>query len=170
MIKIFKLILISVLFLFFFSCNKNNNQETKIAENNLISGNEIEFDSLKAIKFGADEYGMKKYVMAFLKRGPNKITDSVKSMELQNAHLKNIGRLAEEGKLIIAGPFLDKGDLRGIYIFNVETVEEAKLLTQTDPAIKAGSLIMELKLWYGSAALMEINDIHKKLQKKSITD
>ena len=65
------------------------------------------YDSVLAKKLGADEYGMKRYVMAFLKTGPNQITDSLKRIEIQKAHLKNIIRLANEGKLIVAGPFLD---------------------------------------------------------------
>jgi uncharacterized protein len=108
---------------------------------------------------------MHQYVMAFLKRGPNRTLDSIKSMELQRAHLDNIHRLSEEGKLVLAGPFLDTGDLRGIYIFDVKTVEEAENLTHTDPAIPAGSLIMELKPWYGSAALMKVGEIHDKISK-----
>ena len=129
-----------------------------------------EFDSLKATQLGADEYGMRKYVMAFLKRGPNRDLEPEKAAELQMAHLENIGRMAEAGKLALAGPFLDDGDLRGIYIFNVETVEEAKMLTETDPAIQAGSLVMELKPWYGSAALLEVNEIHKTLSSKGIVE
>jgi uncharacterized protein YciI len=129
-----------------------------------------QYDAQLAQKLGADEYGMKAYVMAFLKAGPNRPKDPVARAELQKAHLKNIARLAEEGKLIVAGPFLDDQEIRGIFIFNVSTVEEAKKLTETDPAIKAGSLVMELHPWYGSAALMETEDIHKKLQKKSLTD
>ena len=90
---------------------------------------------------------------------------------LQMEHLKNIIRLAEEGVLVLAGPFMSNDqDIRGIYIFDVTTVEEAKKLTETDPAIQAGVLVMELIPWYGSAALMELNDIHKKIQKISITD
>ena len=119
---------------------------------------------------GADEYGMKIYVMAFLKAGPNRLKDSAARAELQQAHLKNIMRLADEGKLIVAGPFLDNQDIRGIFIFNVRTVEEAKTLTETDPAIKAGSLIMELHPWYGSAALVEAYRLHKKVEKKSVAD
>ena len=75
--------------------------------------------------------------------------------------------LAEEGKLVLAGPFLDEGDLRGIYIFDVETVEEARALTETDPAIQAGRLIMELKPWYGTAALKKVTEIHGKLAAKN---
>ena len=128
------------------------------------------FDSTKAKLYGADDYGMKTYVMAFLKKGPNRNLDSAKSEELQKAHLKNISRMAEEGSLVLAGPFYGSGEIRGIYIFDVQTIEEAKKLTETDPAIQAGSLTMELIQWYGSAALMEVNDINKTIQKKSIVE
>ncbi|MBN2858398.1 MAG: hypothetical protein JXN63_08350 [Candidatus Delongbacteria bacterium] len=127
-----------------------------------------EFDKDQALKLGADKYGMKKYVMAFLKRGPNRPSDPQKSEELQRAHLDNIGRMAQQGKLVIAGPFLDNGDLRGIYIFNVNSIEEAEELTNTDPAIIYGSLVMELKEWYGSAALMAVNGIHKEIAEEEI--
>lgn len=116
-------------------------------------------------KLGADAYGMKHYVMAFLKAGPNRKQDSATAAGLQKAHMDNIMRMADEGKLVVAGPFLDDTDLKGIYVFNVETVEEAKALTETDPAIKAGRLMMELHPWYGSAAMLEINRIHKTIQK-----
>lgn len=118
-----------------------------------------------AKELGADANGMRKYVMAFLKKGPNTPKNKTKAAELQKAHMSNIKRLAEDGKLAIAGPFLDNGELRGIYIFNVETIEEAKKLTETDPAIKAGSLIMELHPWYGSAALGMVNKYHNRLIK-----
>ena len=128
------------------------------------------YDAALAKKLGADNYGMKKYVMAFLKEGPTRLKDSTERMQLQMAHLKNIGRLAAEGKLVVAGPFLDDQPVRGIFIFNVESVEEARKLTETDPAIKAGSLIMELHPFYCSAALMQVVPIHNTLQKQSITD
>jgi len=128
------------------------------------------YDSLLAKKYGADDYGMKKYVVAFLKRGPNRELDSKKAAQLQKAHLENIVKMAEEGKLVLAGPFFGSGEIRGIYIFNVESIEKAKILTNTDPAIQAGSLEMELKEWYGSAALLAVNDIHKTLAKKGIIE
>lgn len=128
------------------------------------------YDAALAKKLGADKYGMKKYVMAFLKEGPTQIKDSVASAQLQKAHLQNIMKLAAEGKLIVAGPFLDDQSIRGIFIFNVESVEEAKKLTETDPAIKAGELVMELHPWYGSAALMEVVRIHHTIESKSVVD
>lgn len=127
----------------------------------------LAYDSTLAKKLGADELGMRQYVLVFLKKGPNRLTDSLARVKLQKAHLENSGRLAKMGKLILAGPFMDNQEIRGIYLFAVSSVEEAKELTQTDPAVKAGSLIMELHPWYGSAALMELPNIHPRIQKKS---
>ena len=129
--------------------------------------NDQSYDSLLAKKYGADDYGMKKYIMAFLKSGRTELTDKDEQERLQGEHMKNINRMAEDGKLVIAGPFMDDQSVRGIYIFDVRTIDEARELTSTDPAIKAGVLEMELHPWYGPAALMEVNNIHKKIQKKS---
>lgn len=128
------------------------------------------YDSVFAQKLGADKYGMSQYVMAFLKAGPNRSLDSATRVDLQKAHLKNIIRMADEGKLVMAGPFMDDGPVRGIYIFKVKTIEEARALTATDPAIKAGTLEMELHPWYGSAALPLVSPLHKRLEKKSVAD
>lgn len=152
--------LISVLILT--ACDvKVKQTETVESENQLVQA----YDSLLAQKLGADERGMKKYVMALLKKGPNRDQDSVTAAQIQKGHMDNINRMAEEGKLVVAGPFFDDWEVRGIYIFNVETVEEAQALTNTDPAIQAGRLVMELHPWYGSAAMMEVNRIHKTLAK-----
>lgn len=127
-----------------------------------------QYDSAYAAQMGADDYGMKTYVMAFLKSGPNRASDPEVRKKLQQGHMDNIMRMAENGDLLMAGPFLDTGSLRGIYIFNVRTIEEARQLTETDPAIQAGSLVMELKKWYGPAALMEIATLNKKATRKTI--
>jgi uncharacterized protein len=124
------------------------------------------YDSVLARRLGADKIGMKVYVMAFLKKGPNRTQDSTEAVRLQAAHMANIQRMAAEGTLVLAGPFMDDGDLRGIYVFNVSTVEEARKLTETDPAVKAGRLAMELHPWYGSAALMEVNRIHRAISSR----
>ena len=94
------------------------------------------------------EFRLKQYFMVFLKRGPNKSLDSLQVQEVQKAHLANIMKLAEEKKLVIAGPFGDNTDLRGIFIFDVPTLEEAVKLTETDPAVQAGRLIMEVHPWF----------------------
>lgn len=126
------------------------------------------YDSVLAHELGADLYGMKQYVLAFLVRGDSSSADSAEAARLQRAHLDNITRMAREGKLVLAGPFLDNTDIRGIYIFNVSSLEEAEELTSTDPAIKAGVLKMELHPWYGSAALQELNEMHARIQADNI--
>lgn len=160
------LIALSTLTLFgIFACSHSSSEQA-FGEDKAIQKSAI--DTTLANELGADDYGMKSYVIAFLKAGPNRELDSARSAELQRAHLDNITRLAEEKLLVLAGPFLDSGELRGIYIFDVTSIEEAQKLTATDPAVQAGSLTMELRPWYGSAALMKVNDIHEKIAKISI--
>lgn len=131
-----------------------------------VSSAQDQFDPALATKLGADEYGMRKYVMAFLLRG-DKVSEytAEQRSEIQAGHMANIGKMAELGKLIVAGPFFGNDELRGIYIFDVQTLEEAKTLTETDPAIIAGVLKMDLKEWYGSAALMLLPEIYPKVTK-----
>jgi uncharacterized protein YciI len=127
------------------------------------------YDAELAKKLGADEYGMKNYVFVLLKTGPNDAKFTGKERDdLFAAHLANIKRLAGEGKLAVAGPF-GKNDrsYRGMFIFNVTTVEDAQKLVETDPAVKAGVLLPEFTLLYCSASLMMINDLHKKVMKTS---
>jgi len=126
------------------------------------------FDPALAATYKADEYGMKTYVMAFLKSGTETEKYSAEERaEIQKGHMANIQRLSASGKLILAGPFIDGKEFRGIFIFDVSELEEARELTATDPAIQAGVLVMDLKKWYGSAALLAIPEIHPKIQSKS---
>ncbi len=164
--KIKILIMLLVGSIIILSCASDNENTKEV--NNESQSEKIVFDQELASKLGADEYGMRQYVLAFLKAGPNRDQDSLTAAKLQQAHMANIRRLSDLGKLTLAGPFMDGGELRGIYIFDVETVEEAKKLTETDPAIKAGRLIMELHPWYGSAALKQVKEIHHKVAKTKI--
>jgi uncharacterized protein YciI len=125
------------------------------------------YDAELAKKLGADARGMKTYVLCILKTGPKDA--EIKGDErtaIFAGHFANIGRLADEGKLAVAGPF-GKNDksYRGLYIFNVATIEEAEKLVVLDPAVKAGVFVPELTLWYGSAAMMVVGETHKKLEK-----
>jgi uncharacterized protein YciI len=158
----FIITLISVILL---SCNNTDGKKEEASEN--FPESDTTFQSLNK-EYGADDYGMKTYVMAFLKNGLVRDQDSATISKIHGEHLDNIKRLAESGKLLLAGPFLNNDELRGIYIFNVSSIEEARALTETDPAVNSGRLEMELHLWYGTAALQEVNEIHKKIAKKSI--
>jgi uncharacterized protein YciI len=125
------------------------------------------FDPELAKKLGADERGMRMYVLCILKTGPKDA--DVKGDERKTifaGHFANIRRLADEGKLAVAGPF-GKNDknYRGLYIFNVATIEDAEKLVQLDPAVKAGVFTPDLTLWYGTAAMMVVNETHRKIEK-----
>jgi uncharacterized protein YciI len=123
------------------------------------------YDAELAKKVGADQYGMRNYVIAFLRTGPTKIENKEEVNKLFAGHMANMNRLAGEGKLAVAGPFSKDPDFRGMFIMAVETVEEAKALVDTDPAVKSGMLQADYHKWWGSAALMEVNRIHDKVQK-----
>ena len=127
------------------------------------------YDAELAKKLGVDDYGMKSYVMVILKTGPNdaKITDKEERSKLFAGHFSNMGRLAKEGKLAFAGP-LDGRPKRGLFILAVKDLKEAEEMVKTDPTVKAGIFIYELTRLYGSAALMQVNEIHQKLKKKDI--
>jgi len=127
---------------------------------------EAKYDEALAKSLHADEYGMKKYVFCLLKSGTNTTASKEETKKLFEGHMANIGKLAKEGKLVVAGPFMKNDrNYRGIYIFNVETIEEAKALVATDPAIKANLLEAELTPWYCTAALQEIPKMHEKIAK-----
>ncbi|MCX2682073.1 DUF6265 family protein [Galbibacter sp. EGI 63066] len=124
------------------------------------------YDKALAQKLGADDNGMKSYIFVILKTGTNQTTDKALINKSFRGHLDNINRLVEEGKLIVAGPFGKNDDnYRGIFILDVTTVEDAEKLLQTDPAIKAGLLDIELYSWYGSAALSEYLEASDKIWK-----
>ncbi len=125
------------------------------------------FNSQLAEELGADNYGMKRYVLAVLKAGPHRTQNPEEAAELQRGHMENINRLADEGYLVLAGPFLDDGEMRGIFLFDVATVEEARELAETDPAVQAGRLLLEYHPWYGSAAILKVNEIHRQISKES---
>jgi uncharacterized protein len=132
-----------------------------------VTAEERAYDAELAKRLGADERGMKSYVLCILKTGPKDAeVKGDERKEIFAGHFANIGRLADEGKLAVAGPF-GKNDksYRGLYIFNVATVEEAEKLVMLDPAVKAGVFVPELTPWYGSAGMMVVSETHKKIEK-----
>jgi uncharacterized protein YciI len=125
-----------------------------------------DYDASLAQKLGADDYGMKSYILVILKTGKNQTTDKDFINNSFRGHMENINRLVEQGKLVIAGPFgKNDSNFRGIFILNAANIEEAEKLLQTDPAIKEGLLAADLYNWYGSAALPEYLESSDKIWK-----
>lgn len=126
------------------------------------------YDEKLAKELHADEYGMKTYVLAILKTGTEKGLSKAKQDSVFSGHMANIGKLVQDGKLVVAGP-MGKNDknYRGIFILDVPTIAEAQELVRTDPAVQSRLLDVELYIWYGSAALKETLKIHTRIEKRS---
>ncbi|MBR7799783.1 YciI family protein [Undibacterium fentianense] len=121
------------------------------------------YDAETAKSLGADQRGMRHYVLVILKTGPNKNPAGKERDDMFAGHFANMKRLAAAGKLALAGPFDGAEGWRGLFIFAVKDIEEARLLTATDPVITKGEMVAEYHPWYGSAAVMEVGRIHETL-------
>jgi uncharacterized protein YciI len=121
-----------------------------------------------------DAYGMKPYVLAMLQTADTKPRPQDELKAVFDGHMNNIERLAEEGKLLVAGPFygIDKvpGSWRGLFVLNTSDTAEARSWVQSDPAVQAGVFRVELAPWYSSGALQAVNAIHESLDAKSHAD
>jgi len=123
------------------------------------------YDAELAKSLGASDQGMRRYVFVILRSGPNKVPAGKERTEMFAGHMANIQRLADAGKLAYAGPLDGVDGARGIFIFAVENIDEAKALVATDPVIVKGEMVAEYHTHFGSAGLMMINRIHPKIIK-----
>ena len=129
------------------------------------------FDTALAKQVGADARGMRSYVLVILKTGPTPVAKGEKRDAMFAGHFANMERLAKEGKLVLAGPFEKNADgWRGLFLFSVATVEEARALTATDPVIVNGEMVAEFHPWYGSAAAMLLPGLHKQVTPPAAED
>lgn len=99
---------------------------------------------------GDTTFVMKRYVFMHLLAGENRSQDSLQAALLQQKHLAHLNALSKSGKLVVAGPFQDAGEFRGLLIFDVETIDEALSLESEDPAVKANRLKMQAFYWWGA--------------------
>ena len=94
------------------------------------------------------------HVFVILNSKPDKEVISAEEQEsLQKTHLENIGKMAEEGRLSVAGPFEGGG---GIFILNTNDKNQANQWLQSDPAIRAKRWdldVMPVRILKGGACL-----------------
>ena len=124
------------------------------------------YDAELATSVGADERGMRRYVLVVLKTGPTRVPAGPERDEMFKGHFANIKRLAAEGKLALAGPFDGAEGWRGMFIFATPNVDDAKAWVGTDPVVMKGEMVAEYHPYYGSAALMLVNAAHEKVSKQ----
>lgn len=91
---------------------------------------------------------MKRFWLVELKKGPNRNQDSVSRAKIQAAHIANIERLAQEGKIIMAGPIGVEDDLQGIFLMNCKDSTEVESFVKKDTAVMTGRLIMKYYPWW----------------------
>ena len=124
------------------------------------------FDPALAKELGADERGMRSYVLVILKTGPHRVPEGPQRDEMFKVHFANIKRLADEEKLAVAGPFDGKNEWRGLFILAVDTQKEAEALVATDPVIVNGEMVAEYHQLYASAALMALPGLHARISRE----
>ncbi|MBL8178893.1 MAG: hypothetical protein JNK48_29740 [Bryobacterales bacterium] len=92
---------------------------------------------------------MVKYYLGLLKKGPQWDSTSAKASEIQKHHLAHLRHMHELGKLTVAGPFGDNGEIRGILIFRgKDPIDDIRKLAEADPAVQSGRMMLELHPWY----------------------
>ena len=155
--KYISLILIAI---FSVACNNSNgNQKQKIErkheEIKKFSPTEIKKltdKGFKIIEFidpkTKDTILMQQYFMAFLKKGKNREQSKQTADSLQRLHLAHLKKMYDSGYADISGPFGDLGDISGVTIYNVPTIEMADSLANSDPSVKAGRLEIEMHPWW----------------------
>ena len=124
------------------------------------------YDAALARNLGANDHGLRSYVFVILKTGPNRIPPGPERDAMFKGHFANMTRLSDAGKLAYAGPLDGVEGRRGIYIFAVSDIEEAKKLVATDPVVEKGEMVAEYHRHFGSAALMQVPQTHKRIAKK----
>jgi uncharacterized protein YciI len=95
----------------------------------------------------AEGQQLERLVLGFLMRGSNTSQTAATAKEIQKGHLAYMAKLHTEGKLLVAGPFMDDTPMRGIVIYRVATLDVAKALAAEDPAVKAGRLVLDAHPW-----------------------
>jgi uncharacterized protein YciI len=108
---------------------------------------------------------MRRYVLVILKSGPTPVAKGPERDEMFKGHFANMNRLSAEGKLAFAGPLDGVEGWRGLFVFAVADIDEARKLVATDPVIIKGEMVAEYHVHYGSAALMLVRDAHAKITK-----
>lgn len=125
------------------------------------------YDAALARSVGADEHGMRRYVLVILRSGPTPVPAGAQRDEMFRGHFANMKRLSDEGKLVLAGPLGGDDGARGIFVLAVPDVAQARELVATDPVVIQGEMVAEYHPYFGSAALMLIPGLHEKVARKA---
>ncbi|MBH9579267.1 YciI family protein [Inhella proteolytica] len=124
------------------------------------------YDEALAQRVGANENGMRAYVLVILKSSGTPVPKGEARDAMFKGHFANMKRLADAGVLALAGPLDGVDGWRGLFVLAVPDIETAKQHVATDPVIAQGEMVAEYHRYFGSAALMLVNEHHAKVAKK----
>ena len=124
------------------------------------------YDPELARSVGADELGMRRYVLVVLKTGPRRVPEGPARDAMFRGHFANINRLSAAGKLVLAGPLDGVDGWRGVFVLAAADLDAARAMVADDPVIVEGEMVAEYHAFYGSAALMLLRDAHERVAKK----
>jgi len=113
-----------------------------------------------ALPLVADEMpsmpAMSGYRFGLLRKGPTWTAQRTPATDsIQAGHMANIRRMADEGDLLAAGPLLDDGDIRGIFIFRADSSARLREAVARDPAVRSGRLVLDLYSWFAPSGIGE---------------
>ena len=65
-----------------------------------------------------------------------------------NEHIEHYEAQRALGKLALGGPFMDEGQGGGLMVLYNMSYEEAVAIAEADPAVRAGTLVHQLRSWF----------------------
>jgi uncharacterized protein YciI len=97
----------------------------------------------------ADQFDVFELVLLKRPAHATKLSDA-DAERIQAEHLAHLGAMADAGHLAVAGPFTDQDDdtLRGLALYHTGSLERARELAESDPAVRAGRFEVEAMRFY----------------------
>jgi uncharacterized protein YciI len=105
------------------------------------------------------------YYVVFLRPNPaRKPIAKEESDRIQNAHMANIHKMADDGLLAAAGPFEnDPPPISGIFVMKAKSIEDAQRIANDDPTVREHRNMIDVHAWRGPAG---IGDEYFRLHKE----
>ncbi len=111
----------------------------------------VSFLAVSEIQAAEEESGELEFVtyyMCLLNRGPNWTAEETLELgKLQQSHVTYLSNLMATEKIVLAGPFTDADDTRGVAVYRVDSLKTAKELGENDPKVLAGHLVLKWYTW-----------------------
>lgn len=95
-----------------------------------------------------------RYALGLLYRGATWTPERTpRTDSIQAGHMANIRAMWESGRLLAAGPCSGDPSLRGIFVWQVDTLADVPEMLKGDPAITSGRLRADVRTWYADSGV-----------------